>query len=182
MTVHELTRPECLDVLRRSHVGRLACARDSQPYIVPISFDFDGDDACLYSFSTVGQKIHWMRDNPKVAVEVDDIVDRFNWTTIVMSRFYDEPATSVRRREPKAERTSRRPAVTRPADRVSHAVSAVRHHRAIRQFCAAGGLRAASVDSSRRIVAGCRQRSCCPESAVWSGWCPSLAGAADPVW
>jgi uncharacterized protein len=88
--VHELTRAECVDVLQRAHVGRLACARDSQPYVVPISFYFDGDDTCLYSFSTVGQKIHWMRDNPKVCLEVDDIVDRFNWTTVVLSGLYEE--------------------------------------------------------------------------------------------
>ncbi|HUE84787.1 MAG TPA: pyridoxamine 5'-phosphate oxidase family protein [Vicinamibacterales bacterium] len=90
MIIHELTRPECADVLQRTHVGRLACARHAQPYIVPISFYFDGDDTCLYSFSTVGQKIHWMRDNPKVCVEVDEVVDRFTWTSVVVSGLYEE--------------------------------------------------------------------------------------------
>lgn len=88
--IHELTRPECVEVLQRAHVGRLACVRDAQPYIVPISFYFDGHDTCLYSFSTVGQKIHWMRDNPKVCVEVDDVVDRFNWITVVVTGLYEE--------------------------------------------------------------------------------------------
>lgn len=88
--IHELTRQDCIDVLQRSHVGRLACARHSQPYIVPISFYFDTFDTCLYSFSTVGQKIHWMRDNPKVSVEIDEVVDRFTWTSVVLSGLYEE--------------------------------------------------------------------------------------------
>jgi hypothetical protein len=44
----------------------------------------------LYSFSTVGQKIHWMRDNPKVCVEIDEVVDRFTWTSVVLSGLYEE--------------------------------------------------------------------------------------------
>ena len=90
VTVHELTEPECIHVLQRAHVGRLACARDGQPYIVPISFYFDGYDRALYSFSTVGQKIHWMRDNPRVCVETDDVADRFHWVTVVVTGLYDE--------------------------------------------------------------------------------------------
>jgi nitroimidazol reductase NimA-like FMN-containing flavoprotein (pyridoxamine 5'-phosphate oxidase superfamily) len=88
--IRELTLAECVEVLERTHVARLACARHSQPYIVPISFYFDSDDTCLYSFSTLGQKIHWMRDNPQVCVEVDEIVDRFNWTTVVLNGVYEE--------------------------------------------------------------------------------------------
>ena len=90
MTIHELTAAECLDVLQHAHVGRLACARDGQPYIVPISFYFDKYDNALYSFSTVGQKIHWMRDNPRVCVETDDVTDRLNWVTVVVTGLYEE--------------------------------------------------------------------------------------------
>ncbi len=90
VTVHELTGPECIQVLQHAHVGRLACARDGQPYIVPISFYFDLHDNALYSFSTMGQKIHWMRDNPRVCVETDDVADRFHWVTVVVTGLYDE--------------------------------------------------------------------------------------------
>ena len=36
-------------------VGRLACPRDNQPYVIPIYFALHGD--YLYSFTTLGQKI-----------------------------------------------------------------------------------------------------------------------------
>ncbi len=89
MIIHELTHAECLAVLSRATVGRLACTRDDQPYIVPITFYFDGT-AGLYSFTTVGQKIKWMRENPKVCLETDDVVDRFHWTSVVVTGSYEE--------------------------------------------------------------------------------------------
>ena len=88
MLIHELSTAECHEVLRRSHLGRLGCCRDGHPYVVPISFDFDGEH--LYSFSTLGQKIVWMRANPHICVEVDEIVDRFHWTTVLVFGQYEE--------------------------------------------------------------------------------------------
>ena len=95
MLIHELTRAQCLEVLMRVSVGRLACARHDQPYIVPVSFSFDPTDACLYSFSTVGQKIHWMRENPRVCVEVDEIDDHMHWTTVIVTGRYEEIRESM---------------------------------------------------------------------------------------
>jgi uncharacterized protein len=93
MLIHELTKAECYEVLRRSHLARLACCRDDHPYIVPISFDFDGEH--LYSFTTLGQKVVWMRANPHVCVEVDEIEDRFHWTTVLVFGRYEELRTPV---------------------------------------------------------------------------------------
>jgi nitroimidazol reductase NimA-like FMN-containing flavoprotein (pyridoxamine 5'-phosphate oxidase superfamily) len=88
--IHQLTDSECKEVLARTNLGRLACAREDQPYIVPIFFSFDAENHCLHSFSTVGQKIEWMRKNPKVSVEVEEISDQFHWTTVVVTGRYFE--------------------------------------------------------------------------------------------
>ena len=88
MLITELTINECRAILKGTNLGRLACVRYSQPYIVPIYFDFADDD--LYSFATLGKKIQWMRTNPRVCVEVDDILDQFNWTTVVVEGRYEE--------------------------------------------------------------------------------------------
>src|SRR5688500_16233879 len=94
MLIHDMTVAECHEVLGRTRLGRLACALDDQPYIVPIFFYFDITDPYLYSFSTVGQKIEWMRGNPKVCVEVDEISDQFHWTTVVLFGLYEELRSS----------------------------------------------------------------------------------------
>ena len=71
MFIHELSADECRKIMSEATLGRLGCARLGQPYVVPISFVCDGDYA--YSVSMVGQKIEWMRENPLVAVEFDEI-------------------------------------------------------------------------------------------------------------
>lgn len=90
MLIHELAPADCRDVLSRTTVARLACSRAEQPYVVPVSFVYDTDSNCLFGFSTIGKKVAWMRGNPKVCVEVEDVADRFHWTTIVIFGRYDE--------------------------------------------------------------------------------------------
>lgn len=88
MFIHELSEAECRHVLRRANVGRLACAHDNQPYVVPINYASDG--AYIYGFSTVGQKIEWMRSNPSVCFEIDEIVSDNQWVSIVVFGRYEE--------------------------------------------------------------------------------------------
>jgi nitroimidazol reductase NimA-like FMN-containing flavoprotein (pyridoxamine 5'-phosphate oxidase superfamily) len=93
MFIHDLTDDECVDVLRRTTLGRLGCAKNNQPYVVPIYFKFDAfrlDAKYLYSFANLGQKIYWMRANPLVCVEVDDVTDQFHWTTVIVSGRFEE--------------------------------------------------------------------------------------------
>ncbi|MBK8146628.1 MAG: pyridoxamine 5'-phosphate oxidase family protein [Acidobacteria bacterium] len=89
MKVKNLEESECRQILTKARLGRLACALDGQPYVVPFSFAYaEGDD--IYAFSTAGQKIEWMRRNPKVCLEVEDIADKQNWTTIIVFGHYEE--------------------------------------------------------------------------------------------
>src|ERR1022692_3717393 len=84
----EMTREASLDLLARAHLGRLACAQDNQPYVVPFYFAYDNNS--LYSFTKAGQKIEWMRANPRVCVEVDDVVSPEEWVSVVVVGRYEE--------------------------------------------------------------------------------------------
>jgi uncharacterized protein len=90
MRILELSAAQCAEVLDRAVLGRLACARANQPYIVPIHFSFDAERNCVYAFSTIGQKIDWMRENPKVCLEVEEVTDKNHWTTVVAFGTYQE--------------------------------------------------------------------------------------------
>lgn len=104
MIIREMTEDECRGVLERANFGRLACARDNQPYVVPIYFSYSGGH--VYGFSTAGQKIDWMRANPLVCLEVDERTDRERWVSVVVSgRFQellDTPEFAVERAEAQA--------------------------------------------------------------------------------
>ena len=94
MLVHKMTDAECRALLARATYGRLACANSDQPYVVPVGIYLDPDKPFLYGFSTVGQKVRWMRANPLVCVEVDEIVSRKTWASvIVFGRYQEIPRT-----------------------------------------------------------------------------------------
>jgi nitroimidazol reductase NimA-like FMN-containing flavoprotein (pyridoxamine 5'-phosphate oxidase superfamily) len=86
--IQELTRQGSLDLLARAHLGRLACAQAAQPYVVPIYFAYR--DNCLYGFSTLGQKIDWMRSNPLVCVEADEVVSSEQWMSVIVFGRFEE--------------------------------------------------------------------------------------------
>lgn len=88
MLIREMTKGECFEALAAAGFGRLACARDNQPYVVPVYFAFDGSH--VYSFSAVGRKIEWMRANPLVCLEVDDVKRQNDWTSVVVLGRYEE--------------------------------------------------------------------------------------------
>ena len=88
MLIQELTRETSLDLLARMRLGRLACTQGAQPYVVPFYFAYEND--YLYSFSTVGQKIEWMRANPLVCVEASEVVSPQQWVSVIVFGRYEE--------------------------------------------------------------------------------------------
>jgi uncharacterized protein len=88
MFIHEMTDLECRQALQHATVGRLACARDNQPYVVPMYFVFDGQQ--IYAFTTVGQKIECMRANPRVCLEIDERTEHNQWKSVVVFGRYEE--------------------------------------------------------------------------------------------
>jgi nitroimidazol reductase NimA-like FMN-containing flavoprotein (pyridoxamine 5'-phosphate oxidase superfamily) len=95
MLIHKLTADECRDVLSRARLCRLACARSDQPYVVPVSIYYEPAENAVYSFSVLGQKIRWMRDNPLVCLEVEEIVSRSAWVSVVATGRYKEISRST---------------------------------------------------------------------------------------
>jgi uncharacterized protein len=88
MIISELGRKECQQLLARSNFGRLGCARNNQPYVVPIYFAFQPDR--LYAFATLGRKIEWMRGNPQVCVQVDEVHSHYEWSSVIVTGRYEE--------------------------------------------------------------------------------------------
>jgi uncharacterized protein len=93
MFIQQMSREECFKALSNARFGRLACARNNHPYIVPIYFVFAraaSADAYLYGFTTLGQKTEWMRANPRVCVEIDEVKAHDKWMSLVIFGTYEE--------------------------------------------------------------------------------------------
>jgi len=88
MIIREMDRAGCLALLHSTRIGRLGCAKDGQPYIVPITFAMDGN--YLYGFSLMGQKVEWMRQNPRACVQIDDLKSEREWRSVVVYGHFEE--------------------------------------------------------------------------------------------
>ena len=88
MRIIEISQHECSELLKRVSFGRLGCALDNQPYVVPVRFSYEPDCICI--FSTVGQKIAWMRQNPKVCLQADEIGNDSTWLSVIVMGTYLE--------------------------------------------------------------------------------------------
>jgi uncharacterized protein len=81
-TFYNLSREEAVDLLTRSHVGRLAFSFHDRVDIEPISYVLSDD--WLYARTSPGTKLSVVRHHPWVAFEVDEIRSRTDWKSVVV--------------------------------------------------------------------------------------------------
>jgi nitroimidazol reductase NimA-like FMN-containing flavoprotein (pyridoxamine 5'-phosphate oxidase superfamily) len=77
-----LTPDQIEEVLRTEVIGRIACIADGWPYIVPVTYVYDGGEF-VFSHSAEGHKIEAMRQNPHVCFEVEQIKSIASWRTVI---------------------------------------------------------------------------------------------------
>ena len=69
-------------------VGRLACTDGKRPYIVPVTYVYDGKD--IIGQAKEGLKLNMMRANPNVCFEVDVMANMANWQSVVLFGTFHE--------------------------------------------------------------------------------------------
>jgi nitroimidazol reductase NimA-like FMN-containing flavoprotein (pyridoxamine 5'-phosphate oxidase superfamily) len=88
MRIDELNETECREILSRASMARLGCSLNDQPYVVPVGIAYEED--YIYVFSTMGQKIRWMRSNPKVCVQIEEIRSQSDWVSVIANGEFQE--------------------------------------------------------------------------------------------
>ena len=86
--IGKLDNNQINNLLCSQSIGRLACTDGEQPYIVPISFTYDG--AYIYGQTNMGNKLKIVRKNPEVCFEVDHMMDMRNWQSVVVCGEFEE--------------------------------------------------------------------------------------------
>ena len=66
-------RSEIEEIIKKSKVCRLAVSKDNTPYIIPISFGFDGANLYIHT-AAEGRKIDFWTSNPTICFEFDSDV------------------------------------------------------------------------------------------------------------
>jgi nitroimidazol reductase NimA-like FMN-containing flavoprotein (pyridoxamine 5'-phosphate oxidase superfamily) len=78
----EMSREECLALLQRQRVGRLAYSFKDRVDVQPIAYVWDVDT--LFLRTGPGVKLETLRRNPWVALEVDEVRGLFEWESVVV--------------------------------------------------------------------------------------------------
>ena len=84
----ELTEDQINNVLASHVIGRIACSDGKKPYIIPVTYTYDGK--YIYGQTNEGKKLKILRKNANVCFEVDDMTDMRNWQSVVVYGLFEE--------------------------------------------------------------------------------------------
>jgi nitroimidazol reductase NimA-like FMN-containing flavoprotein (pyridoxamine 5'-phosphate oxidase superfamily) len=76
------------NLLSSQVIGRLACSAGNQPYLVPLTYTYDG--TYIYGQTKEGMKLDVLRKNPNVCFEVDVMTDMANWQSVIVQGIFEE--------------------------------------------------------------------------------------------
>jgi nitroimidazol reductase NimA-like FMN-containing flavoprotein (pyridoxamine 5'-phosphate oxidase superfamily) len=77
------------EVLSRNYVGIIAYINGDSPYMVPMTYYFDGIDTII-GYSSEGHKTESMRKNTQVSLHVLEMTDVYNWTSVLAHGTYEQ--------------------------------------------------------------------------------------------
>jgi nitroimidazol reductase NimA-like FMN-containing flavoprotein (pyridoxamine 5'-phosphate oxidase superfamily) len=83
LKIEEMAKGECVALLLRLSYGHLACARDNNPYVVPMNYAYDSQ--FIYFFTTEGTKTEYMAANQQVCFQVEEVADAGHWRSVMLT-------------------------------------------------------------------------------------------------
>ncbi len=95
--VQEMTDDEIEEVLQSVGYGHFACARNNKPYVVPISYVYSKPN--IYIYTTEGKKSDIINDNPRVCLQVEDVINNTQWRSVVFNGTAEQITDRAEREE-----------------------------------------------------------------------------------
>jgi nitroimidazol reductase NimA-like FMN-containing flavoprotein (pyridoxamine 5'-phosphate oxidase superfamily) len=84
----ELNKSEIINILQSQSICRLGCTDGKHPYVVPITYFFDGKH--VYCQTQEGKKIKIMRKNPNVCLQIDIVNSMRSYKSILIFGKFEE--------------------------------------------------------------------------------------------
>lgn len=89
--VQEMSKAEIERLLEKRGYGHFACSEDGTPYVIPIHYMYAPPH--LYFYTTDGKKTRIIKKNPQVCLQVEEVIDRENWRSVVINGRAEEVIT-----------------------------------------------------------------------------------------
>ena len=80
--VREMSDAENIGILKGAGFGYLGMVEGDDPYVVPIHYVYIEPD--IYIYTTEGMKWEIIQDNPKVCLNVAEVIDPRDWKSVVV--------------------------------------------------------------------------------------------------
>lgn len=84
----QLSDAKIQSVLSSQVLGRLGCTDGKRPYIVPVTYAYDGK--YIYGQTNEGMKLKILRKNPNICFEIDMMTDMANWQSVLVFGKFEE--------------------------------------------------------------------------------------------
>jgi nitroimidazol reductase NimA-like FMN-containing flavoprotein (pyridoxamine 5'-phosphate oxidase superfamily) len=84
----QLNDTQIKNVLSSQVLGRLACTDGKKPYIVPVTYTYDGH--YIYGQTNEGLKLKMLRKNPNVCFEAGIMTGMRNWQSVLVFGKFEE--------------------------------------------------------------------------------------------
>ena len=80
--VRELNNKEILELIARLDYGHLACCDGGEPYVVPVHYSYE--NGYIYIYTTQGKKSEILSKNPRICLQIEDVKDNRDWTSVII--------------------------------------------------------------------------------------------------
>ena len=87
--ITSLNEKECMNILAENYIGQLAYIYKDRPFIVPITYYFDKKNI-IVGYSDEGHKTMAMRKNSRVSLQISEIKNINNWSSVLAHGIYQE--------------------------------------------------------------------------------------------
>lgn len=84
----QLNEIQINNILSSQVLGKMACTDGLQPYIVPVTYAYDGQ--YIYGQTNEGTKLEILRKNPNICFEVDIMLNMRNWQSVLVFGVFEE--------------------------------------------------------------------------------------------
>jgi uncharacterized protein len=81
LQVEEMDADDSKILLKRVGYGHLGLVRENDPYVVPIHYAYE--DPNIFIFTTEGKKTEIIKINPKVCLQVEELIDEKHWQSVI---------------------------------------------------------------------------------------------------
>ncbi|MFC0605080.1 pyridoxamine 5'-phosphate oxidase family protein [Winogradskyella pulchriflava] len=86
--ISKLKQEACKRLLQQNYIGHLGYTYLNQPFVIPITYFYEGDKIICYSGE--GHKIDALRKHNAVALEVSEITSVNQWKSVLVHGTYQE--------------------------------------------------------------------------------------------